>query len=139
MRPKIVVGTVALSRVSLLVVGIGVYFFSYFASYLRPESKIEAQCQNKNLEISMKGCTAVIDGGNAETHALTYAYNRRSPFFVSMNQLDKAFDDANHAVQLEPQNAFGYFNRVTALLRKGNLAGRGISPRRWRITTRQFN
>ena len=120
MRPKLLAGIIALSLVCLTGLAGTIYFVSRILHNVTPEGKAEIDCRSRDAVTSMRGCTAVIQGGKAQGHALTYAYNRRSVLCIDQQRFDQAISDSNKVISLDPGNAPAFHNRGFAYLRMKN-------------------
>jgi lipoprotein NlpI len=77
------------------------------------------RCQDNDPELSMAGCTAIIDssGENAATRAT--AFRNRSTAYLGKGEYDKAIADCDAALRLKPDDVLVYDNRGNAYLSKG--------------------
>ena len=70
-------------------------------------------------EQKLAGCTAVIESGRQTRQGLVGAFNNRGNVHLSNRNYDRAIDDYNKAIRLDPKYAIGFNNRGLAYLRKG--------------------
>jgi tetratricopeptide (TPR) repeat protein len=72
------------------------------------------------LDARIKGCTALIDKGDSTT-ALAMAHNNRGTAYVAKADYDRAIQDFDQSIKLNPSNARPFSNRGVAYLKKGEL------------------
>jgi tetratricopeptide (TPR) repeat protein len=70
-------------------------------------------------EQKLEGCTAVIESGRQTSRGLVVAFTNRGNALLSHRNYDRAIDDYNKAIRLDPKYAVGFYNRGLAYLRKG--------------------
>src|SRR5437899_5470453 len=69
-------------------------------------------------EQKLESCSAVIKSGG---QGLVAAFNNRGNAHLSNRNYDRAIDDYNEAIRLDPKYAMGFTNRGLAYLRKGRI------------------
>src|SRR5215470_17566350 len=72
-------------------------------------------------EQKLVSCTVVIESGGQTPQGLVAAFNSRGNAHLSNRNYDRAIDDYNEAIRLDPKYAIGFYNRGLAHLRKGRL------------------
>jgi tetratricopeptide (TPR) repeat protein len=72
-------------------------------------------------EDRLESCTAVIRSGGQTPQGLVAAFNSRGNAHLNNRNYDRAIDDYNDAIRLDPKYAIGFHNRGLAYLRKGRL------------------
>jgi tetratricopeptide (TPR) repeat protein len=72
-------------------------------------------------EDRLESCTAVIQSGGQTPQGLVAAFNSRGNVHLNNRNYDRAIDDYNEAIRLDPKYAIGFHNRGLAYLRKGRL------------------
>lgn len=72
-------------------------------------------------EQKLESCTAVIEAGGQTRQALVAAFNNRGNVHLSNRNYDRAIDDYNETIRLDPKYAVGFHNRGLAHLRKGRI------------------
>ncbi|MCA6115658.1 tetratricopeptide repeat protein [Bradyrhizobium sp. WSM 1738] len=72
-----------------------------------------------SLAVRINGCTAFIDSGQGTTTALAIAYNNRGNAHTAKGDLDRALQDFDQSIKLDPSSAKTFNNRGAAYLRKG--------------------
>ena len=72
-----------------------------------------------SFEVRIKGCTALIDSGQGTTTALAIAYNNRGNAHTAKGDYDRAIQDFDKSIKLDPAYAKPLNNRGAAYLRKG--------------------
>jgi tetratricopeptide (TPR) repeat protein len=69
-------------------------------------------------EQKLESCTALIESG--QTNQLVAAFISRGNVHLNTRNYDRAIDDYNKAIRLNPKYAIGFYNRGLAYLRKGS-------------------
>ena len=72
-----------------------------------------------SLEPRINGCTALIDSGQGTTAALAIAHNNRGNAYTAKGDYDRAIQDFDQSIKLNPTYAKPFNNRGVAYLRKG--------------------
>jgi tetratricopeptide (TPR) repeat protein len=72
-----------------------------------------------SLATRITGCTALIDSGEGTTNALAIAHNNRGNAYAAQGDNDRAIEDFDQSIKLDPTNAKPFNNRGVAYLRKG--------------------
>jgi tetratricopeptide (TPR) repeat protein len=70
-------------------------------------------------ELQISSCTAVIESGRHEGKNLANAFNNRGLAYNKKGQYDRAIQDLDQAIQLNPQHALAFINRGLAYNNKG--------------------
>jgi len=73
-----------------------------------------AQCQGNDPDISIAGCTALIQSGREPPAVLAAVYYNRGRAEVAKGLNDQAITDLTKAIALEPNNPIPYFTRGSA-------------------------
>ena len=66
----------------------------------------------------LRGCTAVIESGRYEGDKLSSAFSNRGLAYSSKGETDRAIQDYDQSIRLNPQNAATFNNRGNAYLNK---------------------
>jgi tetratricopeptide (TPR) repeat protein len=69
----------------------------------------------------LESCTAVIESSRQTPQGLVAAFNSRGNVHLSNRNYDRAIDDYNEAIRLDPKFAIGFNNRGLAYQRKGQI------------------
>ncbi len=80
-------------------------------------------CGDTNPDVSIRGCTAIIDSGNEKPRRLALAYFNRGEAYSIKRQYEASLPDYDAALQLEPsygRSAILRFNRGFAYWRQGD-------------------
>jgi tetratricopeptide (TPR) repeat protein len=72
-------------------------------------------------EQKLESCTAVIKSGGQTPQGLVAVFNSRGNVHLSNRNYDRAIDDYNETIRIDPKYAIGFHNRGLAYLRKGRL------------------
>jgi tetratricopeptide (TPR) repeat protein len=78
-----------------------------------------ARCSNSDLDITIAGCTALIQSGREAPLALAAIYQRRSIAYYNKGFTDKAVADETSEIALRPDFAAAYYDRGEAYLSMG--------------------
>ncbi len=70
-------------------------------------------------DIQIGGCTALIDSGKEPPQTLVIAYNNRGNAFSSKGEYDRAIQDYDQSIKLNPNYARAFNNRGVAYQKKG--------------------
>src|SRR5262245_36367361 len=68
----------------------------------------------------IKGCTAVIQSGRETTYNLAVAFYNRANAYSAKGDKDRAIQDYDHAIRLNPQYARAFSNRGIEYAHKGD-------------------
>jgi len=72
-------------------------------------------------EQKLESCTALIESGGQTSQTRVAAFNSRGNVHLSQRAYDRAIDDYNEAIGLDPKYAIGFNNRGLAYQRKGQI------------------
>ena len=77
---------------------------------------IEENCvQERDPELGISGCTAVIRSGQLLGKELAWAYYNRGVAYNKLGEYRRAIEDYDQALRLDPGDAIAYNNRTIAL------------------------
>ena len=85
-----------------------------------------SQCLGRDVDAVIDGCTAVIRSGHEPLEKLATAFDNRGVAYRLKGQYDRALQDYEQALQLNPSNANAYNNRGIIFRIKGEY-GRAIA------------
>ncbi|MFY0610844.1 MAG: tetratricopeptide repeat protein [Hyphomicrobiaceae bacterium] len=68
-------------------------------------------CEGQDLPGRIAACTRLIESGTGLKKGLSRAHNNRGMGFVILRQVDRAINDFDKAIQLDPNFEMPYFNR----------------------------
>ncbi|UZE46784.1 tetratricopeptide repeat protein [Rhodopseudomonas sp. P2A-2r] len=74
-----------------------------------------------SIALPIRGCTAVIEAGQRMLGQLVAAYNNRGVAFRSNGEIDRAIEDYDQAIRLQPEYYVAVNNRGVAFMNKGEL------------------
>ena len=72
-----------------------------------------------SLDLRISGCTTVIQSGKEPKNNLVIAFNNRGTAYSDKGQHDRAIEDFDQAIKLDPSDADVFNNRGTAYSDKG--------------------
>jgi tetratricopeptide (TPR) repeat protein len=75
----------------------------------------------KALEARIMGCTALIAAGDRKATALAIAYNNRGNAYAATGEYNRAIQDFDQSIKLDPAYAKPFNNRGVAYARKGEI------------------
>jgi tetratricopeptide (TPR) repeat protein len=78
------------------------------------------KCVATDPDTIIAGCTELIQAGREKTASLVGAYKRRGSAYVYKGDGDRAIQDYNEAIRLNPNDAYAYGGRATAYGIKGD-------------------
>src|SRR5260221_13541362 len=70
-------------------------------------------------DIRLDGCTALINTGEPMPQALVIAYNNRGNAYTTKGEYDRAVQDYDQSIKLDPSYARAFNNRGVAYQKKG--------------------
>jgi tetratricopeptide (TPR) repeat protein len=76
---------------------------------------------NMSANLVVEGCTAMIQSSHLGNQDRAIAYNNRGLQYGEQNQIDRAIDDFNQAIRLNPSYAGAFSNRGLAYGHKNRL------------------
>jgi lipoprotein NlpI len=76
-------------------------------------------CMDSNPDVSIGGCTALIQSGQLTNYNLANAFNNRGLSYHVKGEYDRAIQDYDQAIRLNPGYAYAFFNRGIAYKDKG--------------------
>jgi tetratricopeptide (TPR) repeat protein len=78
------------------------------------------KCVSSDPDTSIAGCTALIQTGRESTASLVGAYSRRASAYMRKSDYDRAIQDYDDAIRLNPNDAPPYNIRGSAYFLKGD-------------------
>jgi len=78
------------------------------------------KCRSVDPDAKIAGCTALIQAGQDTTENLSVIYNNRGTAYDDKGDYDRAIQDLNEAIQLNPHAEIAYYGRGYAYKKKGN-------------------
>jgi tetratricopeptide (TPR) repeat protein len=79
----------------------------------------QERCQAPDPDLSIKGCTAVIQSGHETQQLLAIAFFYRGRAYARKSQFDRAIEDLDEAIRLNPNYAYAFNARGAAYGSKG--------------------
>jgi len=70
----------------------------------------------------INGCSAVIDAGSTTPRTLAVAHNNRGNAYVKLGQYDRALQDFDQSIKINPGYVKAFNNRGVAYQKKGDIA-----------------
>jgi tetratricopeptide (TPR) repeat protein len=90
-----------------------------FSGAILAQTAGEPQCPASDPDLSVSGCTAVIQSGGKTHENLAAAFNNRGLAYVKKGEYDRAIQDYDEAIRLDPNFAKAFNNRGAAYAAKG--------------------
>jgi len=81
----------------------------------------QQRCSASDPDLSIRGCTAIIQTGGETVRNLATAHFYRGLAYAAKGQLDHAIEDWNQTIQLDPSDAIAVGNRGLAYANEGQL------------------
>ena len=78
-----------------------------------------SEADGVSLDQKISGCTTVIQSGKISNSDLALAHTNRGFAYGTKGQHDRAIQDYDQAIKLDPSNAIAYYNRGIAYSDKG--------------------
>jgi Flp pilus assembly protein TadD len=79
----------------------------------------QQRCFARDPDLSIGGCTAMIQSGQETQENLDRAFSHRGLAYARKGQHDRAIQDLDQAIRLNPNDAMAFSNRGNAYFRKG--------------------
>jgi tetratricopeptide (TPR) repeat protein len=79
-----------------------------------------SRCQSADPDAKIAGCTELIQSKLSTRAILSSSYNNRGAAFVEKRDYDRAIQDYNEAIRLNPNAANSFYGRGVAYNRKGD-------------------
>src|SRR5215471_6865576 len=76
--------------------------------------------KSTNSETAISYCTRAIESGQLSGKSLAFAFYKRANGYYERGQYDRAIEDYNHVIGLNPNHADAFSNRGVAYARKGD-------------------
>jgi tetratricopeptide (TPR) repeat protein len=77
------------------------------------------RCTDKNPEVRILGCTAIIQAGRDKTANLSIALHNRGLAYTDTGEYDRAIEDFDLAIKINPNNASAFSGRGRGFAIKG--------------------
>jgi tetratricopeptide (TPR) repeat protein len=78
-------------------------------------------CNSLDADARIRGCSAIIDSGTETAKIVAMAHNNRGAAYRSKGDPERAIEDFNRAIALNPKHAKAYNNRGFAYYDKGQI------------------
>jgi tetratricopeptide (TPR) repeat protein len=79
----------------------------------------QQRCSTPDPDLRISGCTAMIQSGHETPQNLAVAFSHRGLAYGRKRQYDRAIQDFDQAIRLNPNNAIAFSNRGAAYASKG--------------------
>src|SRR5215831_5870251 len=73
-----------------------------------------------NPDLALRNCTAAIQSGKLSRENLAIAFSSRGSAYGKKGDLDRAIQDYDQYIRLDPNDAVGFINRGSAYGKKGD-------------------
>lgn len=94
------------SNVTYVVLAIiGIVAWAYFFG------EVDDCSQELDPELSITGCTEMIDSGRYSRMEVAIAFNNRALAYSELGEHDMAIEDLNPSIRLDPKDYISYYNR----------------------------
>jgi tetratricopeptide (TPR) repeat protein len=80
-----------------------------------------------DLDLQIKGCTALIQSGRLSEKYVAFAYNDRGNSYQAIGDFDRAIADYIEAIRLDPKYVFAHHQRGEEY-RSAELKALGVAP-----------
>jgi len=80
-----------------------------------------------DLDLQIKGCTALIQSGQWSEKYVAFAHNNRGNAYQATGEFDRAIADYIEAIRLDPKYVFAHNNRGNEY-RSAGLKAPGVAP-----------
>ena len=108
-----------------------------FAQEMSQEWKWCAGRDGAVADLQIGGCTTVIQSGRETTENLAIAFHNRGIAYDSKGDHDRAIQDYDQAIKLDPQYTRAFINRGAAYKRRATRTGRSRTTIRRSSSTRE--
>jgi tetratricopeptide (TPR) repeat protein len=71
-------------------------------------------CEDQNPDVSIRGCTAIIQSGQGTPESRASAFTNRGRAYAYKAQPDRVIQDYDQAIQLNPNDLYAFTNRGIA-------------------------
>ncbi len=104
-------------RLSLIFSTAGLALFATVAVAQDRDQNI-ARCLDRNADIAIGGCTALIQSGRESDRNLAVSFFHRGRAYFRMQEYDRAVQDFDEAIRLDPSFLNAFFQRGDVYLAK---------------------
>jgi lipoprotein NlpI len=100
-----------------------VLVFSASAMSAQSRDDNRARCSDDDADITIGGCTALIQSGQETTENLPFVFFNRGHAYDDKGQYDRAIADYDQAIRLKPDADEAFNNRGFTYQKKAKLTG----------------
>jgi tetratricopeptide (TPR) repeat protein len=97
------------------------FVLAAFPAWAQTRAENVDHCMDDNPDLSIGGCTALIQSGQETNEGLAVAFYNRGVSYFDKNMLDQAIADYTQAIRLRPDDSSAYYNRGIAYRHQGNV------------------
>jgi tetratricopeptide (TPR) repeat protein len=97
------------------------FVLAAFPAWAQTREENVNHCMDDNPDLSIGGCTALIQSGQESNEGLAVAFYNRGVSYFDKDMLDQAISDYTEAIALNPNDSSAYYNRGIANRHKGNI------------------
>jgi Tfp pilus assembly protein PilF len=110
------------STITLILAGVGLLTINvWIKGAMTAPSTEPRHCEHCALDSQITGLTAAIESGHETPETLPGIYRERGKAYQQQDEFDRAIDDFNQAIRLDPTNADAFACRGTAYSYKDDL------------------
>lgn len=115
-----ITGIVVVAMLSMIGIGGGIYAaVKIFRMVL--EAPAQAQCNSKDPDTSITGCSAILASAKDNKGQLEFAHFQRALAYANKGNLDGAIADDTEVIRLNPRQYMAWNHRGSVFERKGQL------------------
>jgi tetratricopeptide (TPR) repeat protein len=87
------------------------------AAYAVSPEENDRLCSGDDAETAVSACSAIVQSDQLEVEDVANALNRRGHAYFNLGQTERAIQDFDEAIKLDPNSVQGFYNRAIAYFR----------------------
>ena len=115
-----ITGIVVVAVLSLIGIGGGIYAAVKIVHEVLA-APAQAQCNSKDADTSIAGCSAILASGNADKGQREFAHFQRAIAYAKKGNFDNAIADDTEVIRLNPRQYMAWNHRGSVFESKGQL------------------